>query len=92
MPIYAQVTVSTTVIGISTIAPNVATRALSNSAIISVRSGELNILWGGSNPTIATGLRRTSSMEPLVLYGTDVPNMRLIRNGGTDAVVDIVFT
>jgi hypothetical protein len=86
---YIQATVSTTVKGLADIYPSPPTRLA--TAVITVRSGALNIVWDGSDPTTALGMKLTTTSQPLILRNMDIDRMRMIRDAGVDAVIDVMF-
>lgn len=88
---YVQATVSTVVKGMVDIYP--AITPYQRTATITVRSGALNIVWDGSDPTTAgLGVKLTPTSLPLILGDFDISRARMIRDGGTtDAVIDVVF-
>lgn len=86
---YVQLTVSTTVYDIDDIANDPSMVNAAQSIYISVRSGEINFTYDGTDPTTSTGHVLSTSAQPTGPYVARA--FKMIRNGGTDATVDITL-
>jgi len=87
-----QATISNTAVylkdisGLSTTLVNTA-----QSALIQVRSGEINLSHAPEAPTTSEGITITAGQSFTLVGPNVVRNTQLIRNGGTDATVDLIL-
>ena len=65
--------------------------AAAGRAIISVRSGAINIWYDGSAPTTSAGITFLAGERLVIIGHLDISRLQMIRNGATDAVVDILL-
>ena len=87
----AQATVSDTALNFDDTAITVAEMAAAARAIVFVRSGAINVYYDGTAPTTSAGLKFNTDDKFEILNSVDIGNFQMIRNGSTDAVVDIVL-
>ena len=88
--IYVQATISTSVLTLSAIAGITAAHlANAQQVFITVRTNSVNLTWDGTAPAVGSGHAVSSS---ITIYGEHAVNaLKLIRNGGADAVIDITL-
>ena len=87
---YVQATISTSVLTLADLAGITAVHMDNAQQVsITVRSNSVNITYDGTTPTTSTGHAISTSV---VVYGSkNVNTLKLIRNGGSDVVIDITL-
>jgi hypothetical protein len=86
---FDQETISSTSLGLVDLAFTQAQVDEANRIIISVRSGSINIRFDGTVPTVAIGLTLVVGIPYEIVSNPNIQNLQMIRNGGTDAVIDV---
>lgn len=90
--VYGQETISNTALSLADMASFTAAQVdASSRVVVSVRSGSVNILWTGDDPTISTGHNLLTSDIFQVLGNQNIVLFRIIRNGASNATVDITL-
>ena len=88
---FDQHTISNTSLGLVDTDLTQAQLDLAVRAVISVRSGSINIRYDGTVPTVAIGLTLFVGIPYEIIGDINMANLEMIRNGATDAVVDIML-
>lgn len=85
-----KITVSTTAIG-----PTSATRApasgVAKAALVTVISNPLRLWTTGADPDTSTGIRLAANDTMLIVGEANVSQLRMIREGASDAVANIQY-
>lgn len=88
---FDQHTISDTALGLVDLDFTQTQVDVTNRVVISIRSGSINLRYDGTVPTVAIG-HNFSVGDTLAIEGqTDIALLELIRNGSTDAVVDVTL-
>ncbi|NIN36645.1 MAG: hypothetical protein GTO60_16740 [Gammaproteobacteria bacterium] len=88
---FDQHTISDTALGLVDLDFTQAQVDDASRAVISVRSGSINIRYDGTAPTIAIGHTWFTGDTFAIVgrYNTDA--LQIIRNGASDAVIDVTL-
>lgn len=86
---FNQETISDTALFLTDMTFTDAQVEAASRAIIAVRSGSINIRYDGTSPTTDVGLNFVAGNFFQIDGNADIRTLELIRNGASDAVVDI---
>jgi len=88
---FDQHTISDTALALSDTDLTDAQLAAAARAIVSVRSGAVNIRYDGTAPTTSVGIKFLTGEKFQIVGNLDVNTVQMIRDSTTDAVVDIAL-
>jgi len=88
---FDQHTISNTALALVDLDFTAAQVLQTSRVIVSVRSGQVNIRYDGTAPTVAIGHTFFTGDIFEIVSNADIQNLQLIRNGATDAVVDVTL-
>jgi hypothetical protein len=84
-------TISSTALALSGTGLTAAQVVAASRAIIAVRSGAINTRWDGTDPTTSAGIKWGVGERFQINGSENLANFRMIRDGATDATVDIML-
>lgn len=89
----AEYTVSTAVLTLGS-TPDAGDTLPANASTVFIQTEDNNIRvsWDGTNPSATLGIQVTSSNSPLIITDRSaLENLKMIREGASDAAVNIAY-